>query len=56
MDVETLAVAMKKALPKPSAGDAGAILTVNAEGKWAMGEPITSTISVSGHTLVVTSE
>ena len=56
MDVETLGVAMKKALPKASASDAGSVLVVSNEGTWTKGEPVTATISVSGTTLSITSE
>lgn len=55
MDVETLAVALKKSLPQADSGDAGAVLVVDENGKWAKGMVIPDTvISVSGTTLVVT--
>lgn len=55
MDAETLAIALKKGLPKSNDGDAGAILVVDENGKWAKGTVISETvISVSGTTLVVT--
>ena len=55
MDAETLAIAMKKTLPKVDTADAGAMLVVSNEGTWEKGEPTTATISVSNNTLSITS-
>ena len=54
MDIETLAAAKKIILPKATAGDAGATLVVDSNGKWAKGSVVENAISVSGTTLVVT--
>ena len=54
MDAETLAIALKKGLPKADSGDAGATLVVDENGKWAKGEVVEATISVSGKKLVIT--
>lgn len=56
MDGETLGAAitlMGKILPAVDASDAGDTLVVDANGKWAAGSPVEKTISVSGHTLVI---
>ena len=57
MDVETLAAAKKVVLPNATAGDAGAVMVVDNEGKWSKGEVVTATITVDGTKLkVITSE
>lgn len=58
MDAETLAVAVKlakkKTLPPVTSEDEGSMLVVNENGEWSKGTPISSTLTVSGNTLVVT--
>lgn len=57
MDIETLAAAKKVVLPKATAGDAGAVMVVDNEGKWSKGEVVTATISVDGTKLkIITAE
>lgn len=56
MDAETLGAAialMNKILPGVTSADAGEMLVVGADGKWAAGAATEKTISVSGHTMLV---
>ncbi len=58
MDIPTLGAALslakKTVLPATTAGDAGAVLAVDADGKWAKAQATTAAISVSGTTLNIT--
>lgn len=58
MDIQTLgaalALAKKTVLPAATAGDAGEVLAVGADGEWTKAAATTATIAVDGTTLTIT--